>query len=691
MSLKRESLNNALRWGEQESKMHYQSNRLSKSLVHKSRAPKNLFFITSALAIFTLVGPTQLIAQSSDTSEATAPDLGAPELITSETVTVTANRDPAPRSRVGSSVTVVTREEIERRNPLFLADILRTIPGVEVTQTGGPGQVSSVRLRGGTAAQVLVLVDGVRANTTNNGDVDLAHLDALAIERIEVLRGPQATYGSEAMSGVISVTTKTSLAELAERSLLLGLTAEAGSRDHQRSAANIGGRIDLFDFHLAVSDLTTDSVSQLAPPSDGATAENDPFDLQTLAARAGLEFAKAGRLELRVRDYQGDTAVDGFGVEDFNALATTEGSTASVRGDFMLTQDWHQTASVGSADTDLFGKDPDTFFNNYTIRSENLLVETQADIDVSASHLLNIGLSHEQRRGENLGSFRERAELDSVFVQDQWRVNGSFDVTAAVRHDDHSVFGEATSFRITGVTSFANHSGRLRASYGTAFRAPNFNELYFPFAGDENLLPETSEGWDLGWSQNFSGDGAPGGRGITLEVTAFHLRFEDLIQFDLTSFLFANIAEAESSGVEFAAMFSLGSRATAQLGHVYNDTENRTTGEQLARRPRNRSTLLLQWSARSESTSVAANSPWAKLLSQRTSAALSAVSVRNRVDSSGATMDNYVRVDVTATLGLTPWLSAFVRAENALDRDYQEVPGFTTPGATFVGGVRLRY
>ena len=118
----------------------------------------------------------------------------------SETLTVSANRDEAQVDEVGSTVTIIDREEIERRNTLYVGDLLRTVPGFELTQTGGPGQVASARLRGGTAAQTLVLIDGVRVNTATNGDVDFSHLQSAGIERIEVLRGPQATYGSEAVA-----------------------------------------------------------------------------------------------------------------------------------------------------------------------------------------------------------------------------------------------------------------------------------------------------------------------------------------------------------------------------------------------------------------------------------------------------------------------------------------------------------
>ena len=150
----------------------------------------------SSLWLGLFVAPlVALQAQPPSGDTTTAGDDATPAL--TETLVVSANRDPVPMSEVGSSVTVIGLEEIEQRNQLYVSDLLRTVSGVEVTQTGGPGKASSVRIRGGSASQALILVDGVRLNTATGSSVDLANLTADGIERIEVLRGPQATYGSE--------------------------------------------------------------------------------------------------------------------------------------------------------------------------------------------------------------------------------------------------------------------------------------------------------------------------------------------------------------------------------------------------------------------------------------------------------------------------------------------------------------
>ncbi len=585
------------------------------------------------------------------------------ETVVEETVVVSANRDEVPAEQVGSSVTVVGQDEVERRNPLLLLDLLRTIPGVEITQSGGPGQAASVRVRGGSAAQTLVVVDGIRLNTVNNGDVDFAHIVAVDLERIEVLRGPQATYGSEAMSGVISLTTRRGRSGFHPHG-----SVEAGTHEHLRSSLGLGGATERVDYRASASAFSTDAVSQISAQRGGV--ETDPYDNRTLTARLGLAPDERARVDLSVRDTSGDTSLDGFGLEDTNAGATTDTTSIAFSAQNQFSETWNQTVRLGNTQTTLLGTDPDTTFNNYDIRSQSLSVETQADLALSPKHLLNAGVSHERREGANLGSFDRRAQLDAIYLQDQFSPFDTTHLTAAVRHDDHSVLGGETSFRVTasqrlGRGHSAAQAPRLRASYGTAFRAPNFNELYFPFAGDATLRPETSRGWDVGWTQ-------PLGSRASLDLAVFSIEFDHLIQFDLSSFRFASIASASSSGVETALRYRVTGASEWVFTHTINDTLDRDTRTQLARRPRNRTSLVVQW--------------WS---SERFSAALSAFAVSGRIDATGLPMDDYERVDLGLRLKVRPWLAPFVRIENVFDRGYEEVPGFTTPGTVAIVGVAL--
>ncbi len=604
-----------------------------------------------AAAATMLAVPAAVAGPQNDESEAKTP-------VVEEEIVVSANRYEVPASEVGSAVTVIGTEEIERRNPVAVLDLLRTVPGTEVTHAGGPGKIATVRVRGGSGAQALILVDGVRVNSVTGGTVDFANLLAANIERIEVLRGPQATYGSEAMTGVISITTGRGLP-----GWRLNATGEAGTHNHRRFDLGLLGAAGPWDYSVSATDLSTDGVSHRA--IEGGAVEDDPYENRTYSTRLGAAFLDDGRIDVRVRSYRGDTAVDGFGLEDLNAMAGQDEDTVALTVEKDLSSFWRQTVRVGQTEGTLLGTDPDTIWNNYEIRSEIRQIDLQSDFTLGADNVLNLGFGTENRRGLSVGTFDEEADLDSWFVQDQWSITEDVHVTAAIRGDEHSTFGSETSQRVTMSGGWSDGRGRVHGSYGTAFRAPNFNELYFPFSGDPNLLPETTEGFDVGVQQRI------GGSGVTVDLTWFDIDFDQLIEFDLTSFTFGNVAQASSTGAEFTLRYRPDIDYSLELSHTWNRTENEATGNLLARRPKNRTTLVAQLQP-----------------TDRFAAALMAAFVSDRIDSDGAVMDDYTKVDLHLSYARS-MLEPFVRIENALDEDYFEVPGFVTPGRTVVVGVRL--
>ena len=581
------------------------------------------------------------------------------EIVVDEEIVVSANRNETPISQVGSSVTVIGLEEIEQRNQIFVQDYLRTIPGADMTQTGGPGKTSSLLIRGGSSAQTLVLIDGVRVNSLTTGGFNFANLTADNIERIEVLRGPQATYGSEAMAGVVSITTRRG-----EQGWKLNLTGEAGTHDHQRLALGLSGAEGIFDYSLSLSDLSTDAVSHVSVPDGGG--EDDPYDNQSYSAPFGVRFLEHGRVDLSIRSSEGDTSLDGFGVEDFNRSAVTDEESFALTVEKNFTSSWRQTFRLLQGETHLVGTDPDSFFSNYDITSESRVFEAQADVILSDSNTLNIGYSSEDRDALNGGTFEESVDLDSWFVQDQWSATDNVHLTAAIRRDDHSESGSETSVRVTGTASFGGGRTRVHGSAGSAFRAPSFNELYFPFFGNLDLVPETSEGFDLGLHHHLEGNR------WSFDLTCFDIEYDNLIGFDFATFLAGNIANASSSGAELTVGYRRSTDFSLDISHTYNDTEDRATGLPLPRRPKQRTTLVARFAP-----------------TKTLDGAAIITAVSDRIDSSGLEMDDYERLDLSVRWAALTWLRPFARIENALDKDYEEVQGFTTPGVTFFLGVTL--
>lgn len=601
-------------------------------------------------------------------------------LTVDDEITVTADRLEAPRDTVGSSVTVIGRAEIERRRKATVAELLRTVPGLEINRTSGPGSITSAFIRGGNSAFTLVLIDGGRVNSPASGGYDLAALVTDNIERIEIVRGPQSTlYGSEAIGGVIHITTRRG-----EGPAKFGIYGESGSLDSSRFGASVSGSGARFDYSLSASAQESDGVS--AASERFGNLEEDGAENQTFSARLGWRLGAGrlgdeqagrsdGRVDLSVRAIDADTEIDGFGfdaergfvpVDDPNTLQLRESLSAQLRARIPFGRRWTQTFRVGVSDESFDTTDPDSPFSNFASDVQLVELSTQAEIAVSANGTFLAGFEHETREAESAGSFAEEVDITSFYAQQRWASQQGA-LTVGLRHDDHETFGGETTWRLTGSWGWGEPTTgrtRIHAAIGTGFRAPSLNELFFPFFGNLGLEPETSEGFDIGIERT-----AAGGR-FRIDLTYFDNVFEDLIGVD-AAFTAINIDEATARGLELTLGWRASDRWYLEGSHTYTDSENETTGLALARRPENRSVVRLGFA------------PVPRLDGE-----LSVIAVRDRIDTNGAEMDDYDRVDLSLGWKLRPALSLYARAENLLAEDYEEVPGFTTPGAVTVIGLR---
>ena len=590
----------------------------------------------------------------------TLPDLG-------EEIVVTANRDITGADTVGSSVTVISRQEIELRGKTTIAELLRTVPGVEVARGGGAGQVTSVFIRGGSSSQTLVLLDGLRLNDANTGAYDFANLATDQIERIEIVRGPQSTlYGSEAAAGVIHIVSRRGVAGEGGAPTW-GALVEAGEAGHQRLRAHVQGSTAGGDWQIGLSDESQDGVS--AASEARGNDEDDPYEITTASARFGWATAAEGRLEFGLRAFDSKVANDGFDfllgpVDDPNRLQTREGVASSLAWSGRLGRGWRQTVRLGWQDEQLAGSDPDDSFSNFEVESERFEVDLESDLELTERDVLTVGLAFEERRGASKGNFDETVEIASFYLQNAWS-GERLHFTAGLRWDDHSQFGDETTYRLAASWRLAPGT-RLHGSWGTGFKAPTLNDLYFPFFGNLDLAPETSETVDLGIEQRWL-DGR-----LRLDLTAFESEFDDLIVFDIVTFLPQNIARAEASGVEASLAWHPTDGLHLMASQTWLATEDLATGTPLPRRPESRTTFQLFFEPFEE---------WV--------GSLEWFAVADRVDTGGAAMDDYERLDVALRYQLFPGVAPYLRVENLFDEEYEEIPGFTSPGITAVVGVSL--
>jgi vitamin B12 transporter len=581
-------------------------------------------------------------------------------------IVVSATRTPTEKGATGSSISVITRADIDASGKTSLPDLLRGVAGLEIVQAA-PGANASAFLRGAGSAQTLFLVDGMRLNAPSSGGFDFSDIALDSIERIEILRGPQSTlYGSDAMGGVINIITRKG-----EQTTTSWMRVEGGTLDRAGAAAGVTGQRGLFDLGASVF---YEEINGLSVASEKAgNTEKDDYQNLNLALQAHTLLPDETDISLQFRAILAEKALDGFEfgvgpVDDLNYDSTRDAYHTGITLKKPLDDHIQQTVQLGFVDESLEGKDPDTAFNNFEINSQILDFLIQTDLALADAHLVSLGYEFQRLSTENVGNFDEEVDLHAVFAQHQYLPSDQVAITLGLRANDHSEFGEETTARATLSWSCPEEIMRLHSSIGSGFRSPTLNDLYFPGYGNPDLSPETSVGYDIGLEQKLCQ-----GK-LLIDLTWFANEFEDLISFDDATFTAINIDEADSQGVELSVSCRLHEAITLNINHSYTDTEDKTTGAQLARRPEHRTAVGLNYHGEFP---VQAN--------------LSAVSINDRIDSSGDAMDDYTRVDLALRYTGFDHVEPFVRVDNLFDEDYEEVPGFTTPGIEAVGGIRTSW
>lgn len=595
---------------------------------------------------------------------------------TEETV-ITPTRTKQLLKDTGSSISVITRKDIENSKAPLLLDVLRRVPGIEITRTGGIGGTTSMFIRGASSAQTLVFIDGVQMNSPTTGAFDFANLTTDNIERVEILRGPQSTlYGSEAIGGVVNIFTKKGSGD---NKVTFG--TEYGMHDTYRETASVSGGKEKFDYSADASYLKTHGIS-----SASSGSEADGYENFTGSTRLGWNFLDDGRVDTTVRgshsDFEYDTFQYGVGpVDDPNLRQTTDEVLFSTKVNKTFFDYWTPSLLFSINDTELKGFDSTNKQNEFRIPTRDLRLEHQSDFSLFDIDTVTIGYEYEQREGKNTSfdyvtqklaeQFDETIWNNAVFLQNQIKLFDSLNWTVGIRRDDFSTFGSHVTYKTTASYDIGEIETRFHGSWGKGFRAPSLNELFYPFFGNPNLRPEESKGWDFGVEKVILKDK------LTMDVTYFENDFTNLITAAVQpdgSYLAENVARAESEGIETTLTYKPLTRLSCIGTYTYTETLDREKDQQLPRRPRNRATLGLN------------TQPLEKL-----NVDVTGVMVRDRIDSNSAGMDNYWTVNQTTRYDITKFMSAYVRFENLFDYDYEEVTGFGTLGFTTYGGMEFKF
>ncbi len=443
-------------------------------------------------------GTASLLLVSSFCAAETAPELPV--------TTVTATGIEQNVADTLSAVTIIDREEIERRQAQSVQDVLRGVPGVAISNDGGLGKNSAVFMRGTNSDHVLVLIDGVRAGSATLGTTAFQDIPIDQIERIEIVRGPRSSlYGSEAIGGVIQIFTRKG-----KQGFQPYLSAGTGSHSMYKTSGGIAGGNDKAWYSINGTRLETQGYDV----QRGVEPDADGYRNTSGGARAGYRFDNGLEIEGDVLQAEGHNQFDGSYQNNSNVVQQMAGGHLKYAPfDF-----WKTTLRAGRTldeSSNYLNRNFSSAFNTQRVN-----VTWQNDFTITQGHLVSVGLDYFNDQVGGTTDYQVKSRDNKAgFVQYQTHL-GAVDVLLGSRYDDNEQFGSQPTGN-AAVGYLFDNGIRISGSWGNAFKAPSFNQLYYPNYGNSKLLPETSESWEAGINGHHVG--------INWAINGFHTEIENLI------------------------------------------------------------------------------------------------------------------------------------------------------------------
>ena len=609
-----------------------------------------------------------------------------------EELLVNASLLPIDSRRSANAITVIDRAEIKNRAVTSVSDLLRDVPGLAVSRSGVQGSQTQIRIRGGEANHLLVLIDGIEANNASQSDeLNWGTLVASDIERIEIIRGPQSSMqGSDALAGVINIITQS-----AEQSLSARVFVESGSFDTQNNGFSAGINNGKFDARLGVSFLQTggDNIARTGFEKDGY--ENTKINFKSgLNVSNQLRFDFSARQSDGMNEYDADVNFDGL-VDDQDNKSEFQNSAFGLKADYVsISNNWQHQLLISQSENDnedfnknILGTSTNSSKDQYRFTGSLFL----GDLSQRISMLIEREEENFQQRGivNDYGSYgvfdpnQDRTRnTDSIALEYRADVSEKLTIAASTRVDDNSEFKNANTSRFEVIYEL-NDDAIIRSAYGTAVKNPTFTErfgFYTNFIGNPFLEPEESVNWELGIDQRFF-QGS-----LNLAATFFNSELEneidgnslDPITFGYTAINKQGLSKRE--GIELYLSGQLTDMLSLYASYTFTDSVELDANGQYqdeVRRPRNISSLNLSWQARKNlhlNTNVQFNG-----------------SQEDIVFPNNQTLDGFTLVNISANYSANEKLDIYLRLDNLLDENYEEVYSYQALGFGAHFGLRYRF
>ncbi len=577
-------------------------------------------------------------------------------------VLVTATRTPQAARDVISDSLSIGAEEIARSGAGSVTELLQRQRGIEVARNGGPGTNASVFLRGSNGNQVIVLVDGVRIGSATSGAAAWNAIPVGAIDHIEVVYGPLSTlYGADAIGGVVQIFTKKGHGGLALDASLL-----AGSYGTRAGTAALSGSAGAFSYALGAGKERADGFSATLPGSSSYNKDDDGYDRKH--ANGQLSWQIAPGQELGLVFLHSDQQADFDSGATVRAWSTQKLDTAALYSRNRLNRNWQMTTQAAQS------RDKSGSFTSTAsqIDTKQTQYSWQNDIAIGADTLQLLAERRKEEVESNTAAL-VRARSTTSWAASYNMKRGEHLLAAAARNDDSSQYGS----RNTGSLGYGYRFSpalRLNASYGTSFRAPTFNELYYPGYGLPANRPEQGRNSEIGLHY--------GQGGTTLGAVAYRNRLTDLLvnttPCPVPGFRFGcayNVNRATLEGISLSARQQLWNAFTLSASADVQNPQDESTGKQLVRRAKRHGNVALEYTA----GSLSAGAEW-----QVSSYRFDDASNRNR-------LGGYGLLNLYAAHEIAPSWTATLRWNNVAGKHYELARNYGTGGSAVYAGLRYSY
>ncbi len=575
-----------------------------------------------------------------------------------EAVVVTASRIEQPISEVIGSVTVITREQIEQRQAQSLQDLLRGEAGIDIANSGGLGKLSSLYLRGANSSQALILVDGVRLGSATAGITSLEFIPVDQIERIEIVRGPRSSlYGSDAIGGVIQIFTR--------RNNGISASVSTGSYDTQEYSSGFGMQSDTLRFNIHGNYLQSEGFDSCVGTFSGGCfaiePDKDGYRNSSVSAQLGYAFGTFADLELSTLYAQGLTEYDG----GFQNETRFRNSAPSLKLRINPGDALSLTLTGGITQDKSEGYKNSVFSSRFNTEKRN--AGAQADWRIG-QQTLSLGADYLNDVVDSDTAFINKQRDNTGLYAQYLGTLGKHELSASARHDDNEQFGAHSTGNAGWKWFVVGKKLALNAGWGSAFHAPSFNDLYYPFGyGNPNLKPERSQSYELGASGQHDW--------LNWSLQAYATDATDLIAYN-TAFLPDNISKARLQGAELT-LSGKWNQLNATLNYSAQDPRSRQTGSNydhvLARRARQSGRLELGYDFGAAQIGSTLNM------------------VGKRFDNLANTLvlPGYATLDLQGNVTLGKGFVLQAKLGNFLDRQYETVRYYNQAGRSLY--VTLRY